>query len=328
MLVDVTSLNHILSENYVRLACFGYDHCMRRRTFLAGCAGVSSAFASGCLAGGGGGDAAVLGERLTLTTTTSTYDTGLLGELHEAFEARFGAAVDTVAQGTGAALATGRRGDSDVVMVHARELEDEFISDGYGINRRELMFNDFVIVGPGDDPAGIDALQDAPAAFAAIAEAEAVFVSRGDNSGTHLKELDIWEAAGIDPSGDWYRATGSGMGEVINQADLEAGAYALTDRGTYLAMRATIELEILLDGPIGDGDDLLANPYGIVAVNPGRHEAVNYDLAMAYIGFLTSIDGQRIIEEFEVDGEQLFFPEAVAADPNFQQYVPANWESS
>lgn len=299
---------------------------MKRRVFLTSCAGAGVALTSGCLSDD---DPAVsiAGSTLTLTTTTSTYDTGLLSEVNGAFEDRFGVEVDAVSQGTGAALETGRNGDSDVIMVHARALEDAFIREGHGINRRDLMFNDFIIVGPSDDPAGISGMDEAPAAFGAIAEAEAVFVSRGDNSGTHQKELDIWDAAGIEPDGAWYRPAGSGMGEVLNQANLESGAYALADRGSYLSMRETLgELDIVLEGPIEGGPALLANPYGIIAVNPGRHDHVEYDLAMAYIGFLTSIEGQDLIESYRVDGEQLFFPDAVAEDPNFQQYVPEDWE--
>lgn len=298
-----------------------------RRTFLAGGAITGLAFLAGCLSDNDETEASILNSTLILTTTTSTYDTGLLGEINEAFTERFGVEVDTISQGTGAALETGRRGDCDIVMVHARGLEDEFIRDGYGINRRDLMFNDFIIVGPDTDPVGVAGAGEAELAFSAIADAESVFVSRGDNSGTHQKELGIWEAAGIDPSGGWYRQAGSGMGEVLNQANLESEAYTLTDRGTYLAMHENLDdLEILLQGPIEGGPELLANPYGIVAVNPGRHDHVNYDLAMAYIGFLTSIEGQEIINSFTVNGEQLFFPQAVAADPNLQQYVPEDWE--
>ena len=302
---------------------------IHRRELLARAGAVATggvASVAGCLRSGGEreGTPAVSEEALTLTTTTSTYATGLLGELNDAFEERFGAGVEVVSQGTGAALEVGRRGDADVVMVHARALEDEFIREGYGVNRRELMFNDFVVVGPADDPADIEGASEVSEAFSAIAGAEAVFVSRGDNSGTHAKERAIWDAAGIDPEGEWYREAGSGMGEVLNQADLSEG-YTLADRGTYLSMQAELDLGIRLQGPIEGGPELLANPYGIVAVNPGIHDHVNYDLAMAYIGFLTSPAGQTAIEEYTVDGEQLFFPEAVSEDPNFEQYVPEGW---
>ena len=268
----------------------------------------------------------VVGETLTLTTTTSTYDTGLLDELNAPFEEMYGVTVDSVAQGTGAALETARNGDSDVVMVHARSLEDEFMREGYGVNRRDLMFNDFVVVGPEGDPAGIEGMESAAEAFAAIAEAEAAFVSRGDNSGTHTKELAVWEEAGVEPGGDWYRETGQGMGEVLNVAD-ESDGYTLSDRGTYLSQRSEVDLVILVQGPIEGGPELLANPYGIIAVNPAVHEDVNYDLAMAYIGYVTSPEAQQRIEDYEANGEQLFFPRALSEDPNFQQYVPEGWSA-
>ncbi|MBP1921907.1 tungstate transport system substrate-binding protein [Halorubrum alkaliphilum] len=295
----------------------------RRRVLTAVAGGVTAALA-GCL-GDDDAPAEIHDETLTVTTTTSTYDTGLLDEVNAAFEDRYGVTVRAVAQGTGAALETGRRGDSDVVMVHARSLEDEFLREGYGINRRDLMFNDFVVVGPDDDPTGVDRMESVTDAFRAIAESESVFVSRGDDSGTHVKELAIWDAADADPEGEWYREAGSGMGEVLNQANRTPG-YTLADRGTYVSQRSELdEVSIRVEGPIEGGSALLANPYGVVAVNPGVHETVNYDLAMSYIGFLTSREGREIIEEYAIDGEQLFFPEAVSEEPNFRQYVPENW---
>jgi tungstate transport system substrate-binding protein len=302
---------------------------IQRRTFVAALGTGTVTALTGCLGGDGsdGGDpAGVVGETLTLTTTTSTDDTGLLDELHPPFEDMYGVTVDSVAQGTGAALETARAGDSDVVMVHARSLEDEFMRDGIGINRRDLMFNDFVIVGPEGDPAGIQGMDSATAAFATIAEQGAGFVSRGDNSGTHTKELAIWAAAGVEPGGDWYRETGQGMGQVLNIAN-EQGAYTLSDRGTFLSQRSEIDLTILVQGPIEDGPDILANPYGVIAVNPAVHDNVNYDLAMAYIGYLTSPQAQEIIDNYEANGEQLFFPRALSEDPDFQQYVPEGWSS-
>jgi tungstate transport system substrate-binding protein len=286
---------------------------------LAGCSGTSGGDEAGTAAG-------VTGETLTLTTTTSTYDTGLLDEIHGDFEELYGVTVDAVAQGTGAALESARNGDADVVMVHARGLEDEFMRNGYGINRRDLMFNDFVIVGPEDDPAGISGMGSATDALVAIADAEATFVSRGDNSGTHTKELNLWEAAGTEPGGDWYQETGTGMGEALNVAN-QQGAYTLSDRGTFISQRSEIDLTILVQGPIEGGPEILSNPYGIMAVNPGVHENANYDLAMAYIGWITSPGAQNAISEYQMNGEQLFFPEAVSEDPDFQQYVPEGWSS-
>jgi len=301
---------------------------IQRRTFLATAGSAALASLAGCSSvfGSGGGGAGVAGETLTLTTTTSTYDTGLLAELNAPFEDRYGVTVDAVAQGTGAALETARNGDSDVVMVHARSLEDEFMREGYGVNRRDLMFNDFVIVGPESDPAGIEGSDSAAAALTAIAENESQFVSRGDNSGTHTKELALWDAADADPGGNWYQETGQGMGEVLNIAD-EQGAYTLSDRGTFLSQRENLDLVILVQGPIEDGPDSLANPYGVMAVNPAVHGNVNYQLAMSYIGFLTSPRGQELIDEYTANGEQLFFPRALSEDPDFQQYVPEGWSS-
>ncbi|MHC3437199.1 ABC transporter substrate-binding protein [Natrialbaceae archaeon A-gly3] len=300
---------------------------IQRRKFIAAIGAAGAAGVAGCLSGDDDDSMAeISGETLTLTTTTSTYDTGLLDELNAAFEDRFGVSVDAVAQGTGAALRTAEDGDADVVMVHARSLEDEFIEDGYGINRRDIMFNDFVVIGDSDDPASIAGSEEVTDAFSTIADAETEFYTRGDNSGTHTKELEIWDEAGltVEDFGEWYLDGGGGMGEIINRAN-EQGAYTLADRGTFLSMRDDIDLEIHVEGPVEGGPELLMNPYGIVAVNPEVHEGVEYDLAMAYIGFITSIEGQDIIESYTVEGEELFFPEALSEDPNFAQYVPEEW---
>ncbi|MFB6269828.1 MAG: substrate-binding domain-containing protein [Halobacterium sp.] len=300
-----------------------------RRKFLAALGTGATAALAGCssVLGSNSQQPGVAGETLTLTTTTSTYDTGLLDALNEPFQEMYGVTVDSVAQGTGAALETARNGDSDVVMVHARSLEDKFMRQGYGINRRDLMFNDFVIVGPEGDPAGIQGMDSAADAFATIAESESTFISRGDNSGTHTKELIIWEEAGVEPGGNWYQEAGQGMGAVLNLAS-QQGAYTLADRGTYLSMQSEIDLTILVQGPIKGGPELLANPYGILAVNPAVHENVNYDLAMAYIGYVTSPQGQQVIEDYTANGQQLFFPRALSEDPDFQQYVPEGWSAN
>jgi tungstate transport system substrate-binding protein len=276
--------------------------------------------------GGSSGEAGVVGETLTLTTTTSTYDTGLLDALNEPFQEMYGVTVDAIGQGTGNALQTARDGDSDLVMVHARSLEDEFMREGYGVNRRDLMVNDFVVVGPESDPAGVQGSDSATDAFATIADSESLFVSRGDNSGTHTKELVIWDEAGVEPGGNWYREAGTGMGDVLNQAS-ESGAYSLADRGTYLSMEGNIDLSILVQGPIEGGPELLANPYGVMAVDPAVHENVNYDLAMAYIGYVTSPDGQQVIADYTANGQKLFYPRALSENPDFQQYVPEGWSS-
>ncbi|MUV59745.1 substrate-binding domain-containing protein [Halobacterium sp. CBA1126] len=303
---------------------------IQRRKFLAALGTGAVASVAGCsqiTGGSGSGDQPdVAGQTLTLTTTTSTYDTGLLDAIHPQFEEMYGVTVDAVAQGTGAALETARNGDSDIVMVHARGLEDEFMRNGYGINRRDLMFNDFVIVGPESDPAGIEGMDSAAEAFATIAEEQAAFVSRGDNSGTHTKELNIWEEAGVEPGGDWYQEIGAGMGEALNNAN-QQGAYTLSDRGTFISQRSEIDLTILVQGPIEGGPELLENPYGIMAVNPAVHGNANYDLAMAYIGWITSPGAQDAIADYTMNGEQLFFPRALSEDPDFQQYVPEGWSS-
>jgi tungstate transport system substrate-binding protein len=240
-------------------------------------------------------------ERLRMSTTTSTENSGLLSALLPPFETKCGCKVDVVAVGTGKALKLGEAGDVDVVFVHARTLEDKFVADGFGVNRRDVMYNDFVIVGPPDDPAGVRNKLDAPAAFRGIASKGSPFVSRGDESGTHRKEKEIWASAGIVPRGAWYIEAGQGMGEVLAMAAQKRG-YALADRGTYIAFRKKTDLVVLRQG-----DRNLWNPYGILAVNPKKHPHVKYDLAMKLIDFVTGPEGRSIIAGFKVDGEPLFF---------------------
>jgi len=234
-------------------------------------------------------------QKLILATTTSTADSGLLDYLLPDFEARYNAKVEVIAVGTGQAIKTGEQGDADVLLVHDRPKEDKFVADGYGVNRQDVMYNDFVIVGPKDDPAGIKGMTDAAAALAKIAETQATFASRGDESGTHSKEKVIWAKMGIEPGGDWYFSLGQGMGETLTFAN-EKGAYALTDRGTYLSRREGLELPILVEG-----DPILFNPYGVIAVNPEKHPHVKYELAMKFIEWLTSVDTQEKIGEFGRD---------------------------
>lgn len=263
---------------------------------------------------------------LVLATTTSTYDTGLLDELHPPFEEAFGVTVKTLAKGTGASIRTARDGDADVILVHARGAEDEFLADGHGVNRRDVMFNDFVVVGPADDPAGIGAMKSATDAFAAIAESKATFVSRGDDSGTNKKELAVWAESGVEPGGKWYQQVGKGMGDTLVQTD-QTGGYTLADRGTYLSMKAEIDLAILVQGPLEGGPTILKNPYGVIPVNPAKHDGANYEAAMAYAGFLTSPEGQAIIDDYTANGSQLFFPNALSEEPNFGQYVPEGYSA-
>jgi tungstate transport system substrate-binding protein len=263
---------------------------------------------------------------LVLATTTSTYDTGLLDHLNPVFEQRYGVTVKTIPKGTGASIRTARDGDADVILVHARGAEDEFMRDGFGVNRRDVMFNDFVVVGPQDDPAGINGTKSATKAFDQIASEDATFVSRGDDSGTHKKERVIWDEASTDPSGQWYREIGKGMGDTLVQAD-QTGAYTLADRGTYLSMQNEIDLVIHVQGPLQGGPVILKNPYGVMAVNPAKYDNVNYQAAMAYVGFLTSPKGQSMIENYTANGSQLFFPNAIAEEPDFAQYVPQGYSA-
>lgn len=250
--------------------------------------------------------------RLRLATTTSTQDTGLLDALNPPFERMLQLKVDVIAVGTGKALELGSRGDVDVVMVHARAAEDKFVAEGNGVNRRDVMYNDFVIVGPETDPAGIKGMRDAAGAFKKIAESQSAFISRGDQSGTHQKELAIWKTLGIKPEGRWYVEAGQGMGPVLTMANQKL-AYTLSDRGTYLKYMGDkkVELKVLSEG----GKDLL-NPYGVIAVNPAKCPSAKYVYAMAYIGWVTSQEGQKIIREFGVDkfGQPLFIPTAIPQD--------------
>ena len=243
--------------------------------------------------------------RFKLATTTSTDNSGLLDVLLPAFKAETGYDVDVIAVGTGKAIALGEAGDVDVIMVHARSREDAFVADGYGVNRSDLMHNDFVILGPPSDPAGVKGMKDAAAAFKKIAETGSDFVSRGDDSGTHIKEKAVWTSAGVTPSGKWYKEAGQGMGAVITMTNDMQG-YTLTDRGTYLSMADNLALEIVVEG-----DAFLFNPYGVIAVNPELHPHVNYDGAMAFIKYLTSKNGQDVIRNYKVNGKQLFFPDVV-----------------
>jgi tungstate transport system substrate-binding protein len=257
----------------------------------------------------GGGEPEVL----RLATTTSTDNSGLLEAILPAFEEEFNAQVDVVAVGTGQAIALGEAGDADVILVHARSREDAFVEAGHGSARYDVMYNDFVIVGPTADPANIRSLTLASEALAAIAESEATFASRGDDSGTHTMERSLWGSAGLtaDPEVEWFKSLGQGMGDTLQFAN-ETGAYALTDRGTYLAMQANLpNLEVLIGGATIDenGDPALLNPYGIIPVNPDKGN-INDDLAADFVEWLTSLETQEIIGEFgrDIFGQPLFYP--------------------
>lgn len=256
-----------------------------------------------------GSDLAGESQTLILATTTSTYDSGLLDFILPDFEAKLDVNVDVVAVGTGQALKLGQDGNADVLLVHARSREDAFMDAGHGIRREDVMYNDFVIVGPAGDPAGIASMQNAADAFKKIAEARASFVSRGDDSGTHTKEKSIWADIGIEPSGDWYISAGQGMGAILTIAD-EVLAYTLSDRATYLARTLEgLDLKILVEG-----DPLLFNPYGVIAVNPKKGLHIQADLANAFIDWLVSLPTQELISQFGVDefGSPFFKPDSEA----------------
>jgi tungstate transport system substrate-binding protein len=240
--------------------------------------------------------------RLRLASTPSTRDSGLFDAILPKFEASSGIAVDVIAVGTGRALDLGRRGDVDAVLVHDEASELAFVQEGWGIERRAVMYNYFLLVGPKDDPAGVRLVSDPVAALRRIAAAQATFVSRGDDSGTNKAELRLWKAAGIEPSGAWYRETGSGMGATLNTA-AELPAYTLVDSGTWLAFKNRRGLE-----PVLEGADLLRNPYSIILVNPARHPHVQIDLARTFAAWLTGEEGAKAISEVRVGGVQLFHP--------------------
>lgn len=242
---------------------------------------------------------------IKLSTTTSTENSGLLGWLLPAFEAKTGIKVHVIAVGSGKALELAKNGDVDVTLVHARAAEDKFVEEGQGIDRRDVMYNDFVLAGPRNDPAGIAGGKDVIAAFRAIAGAgRARFVSRGDNSGTDIMEKSYWKQAGVMPTGSRYISAGLGMGEVLNMAS-EMGAYTLSDRATYATYKARTGLEIMVQG-----DLRMANPYGIIAVNPARHKGINYAGAKKLVDWITSPEGQARIAAFRPARQQLFFPSA------------------
>ncbi len=243
--------------------------------------------------------------RLRLATTTSTENSGLLAELIPPFEDRTGLKVDVIAVGTGQALKLGETGDVDLILVHARASEDAFVAAGHGVDRRDVMHNDFIILGPSRDPAGVRDMGNAAEALKAIANRRVSFISRGDDSGTHKKEKALWKQAGLSPKGRWYRDVGQGMGAVITMSD-DMQAYTLADRGTYLSMKSKIALEVLVEG-----DPKLFNPYGIIAVNPAKHPHVNYNGAMRFIAWITSPEGQNIIGAVQWEGQVLFYPDAL-----------------
>ena len=244
---------------------------------------------------------------IVVASTTSTEQSGLFGHILPMFTQKTGIQVKVVALGTGQALDVGRRGDADVVFVHDRPAEDKFVTEGWGIGRRDVMYNDFVLIGPKADPAKVAGTKDIAAALKRIADAKAPFVSRGDRSGTHMAELRYFKLADVDPAqgkGSWYRETGSGMGPALNTAS-SMNAYLLADRGTWLSFKNRGDLAILVEG-----DKRLFNQYGVMLVNPAKHPHVKKDLGQKFMDWVVSPDGQRAIAQYTVGGQQLFFPNA------------------
>ncbi|MEW5820017.1 MAG: substrate-binding domain-containing protein [Cyanobacteriota bacterium] len=243
-------------------------------------------------------------DRLKLATTTSVEDTGLMYELNRAFKKSTGIDVDVIAVGTGKALKLGENGDVDAVLVHAREAEEKFVKDGFGLNRKDVMYNDFVIIGPKDDPAKLKDAINVADAFKKLSESNIIFISRGDDSGTHKKEKALWLDINYEPMGSWYKEAGLGMGKTILMAD-NFNAYTLTDKASFLNLEDKIKLVICYQN-----DPKLKNYYGIIAVNPERYKNINFDGAKLFIDFITSDEGQTIINNFKIKGQQLFYPDA------------------
>ncbi|MGE9008026.1 extracellular solute-binding protein [Leptospira interrogans] len=256
------------------------------------------------------GSAFAQDQSILVASTTSTQDSGLFGHLLPMFKAKTGIDVKVVAQGTGQAIDTGRRGDADVLFVHAKAAEEKFLSEGFGVKRYPVMYNDFVLVGPKSDPAGFKGSKDIVAAFKTLKDKGIDFISRGDKSGTHQAELNLWKVAGIDiatDKGPWYKEIGQGMGAALNTA-AASNAYVLTDRATWLSFKNKGELAIEVEG-----DKRLFNQYGVMLVNPAKHPNVKQDFGEQFIDWLVSTEGQRAIADFKINGEQLFYPNA--SDP-------------
>ncbi len=242
---------------------------------------------------------------LRFATTTSTANTGLMDYLLPVFTRKTGLEVHLIAVGTGKALRLGQEGDVDIVLVHARAAEDKFVADGHGVDRADVMYNDFIIVGPDADTAGVNQSKTVAEVLQRIHQNELPFISRGDDSGTHKRELALWESAARTPGSSWYREVGQGMGKTLQIAN-EVDGYTMTDRGTWLAYQSKLDIQLLFED-----DPPLFNPYGIIAVNPARHPDVNYAGASKLIKWMTSPEAQKMIGEFKIKGQQLFVPSAV-----------------
>ena len=248
---------------------------------------------------------------IVVSSTTSTQDSGLFGHILPLFKAKTGIDVKVVSQGTGQALDTGRRGDADVVFVHAKSAEEKFLAEGEGVKRYPVMYNDFVLIRPKGDPAGIKGMKDVAKALQVIKDQQADFISRGDRSGTHIAKINLWNGSGIDidkEKGPWYKSVGQGMGAALNTANA-SNAYVLSDRGTWLSFKNKGDLQILVEG-----DKRLFNQYGVMLVNPAKHPNVKKDLGQQFIEWLVSPEGQKAIADYKINGEQLFYPNA--SDPS------------
>src|SRR4029079_4658476 len=275
------------------------DHMITRRTVMVAAALAATVLTTPVCA---------QDKSIVVSSTTSTQDSGLFGYILPLFKEKTGIDVKVIAQGTGQALDTGRRGDSDVVFVHAKSAEEKFLAEGEGVKRYPVMYNDFVLIGPKSDPAGIKGMEDIAKALQTIKEKQAPFISRGDRSGTHIAELAIWNKdAGIDiekEKGPWYKSIGPGMGAALNTAS-SRDAYVLSDRGTWLSFKNKGDLQILVEG-----DKRLFNQYGVMLVNPDKHPNVKKDLGQQFIDWLVSPEGQKAIADYKINGEQLFYPNA------------------
>jgi len=279
------------------------DHMINRRTMMVGAALAAAILTTPVCA---------QDKSIVVSSTTSTQDSGLFGYILPLFKEKTGIEVKVIAQGTGQALDTGRRGDSDVVFVHAKSAEEKFLAEGEGVKRHPVMYNDFVLIGPKSDPAGIKGIKDVAKALKTIMDKQADFISRGDRSGTHIAELALWNKdAGIDiekEKGPWYKSIGQGMGAALNTAGASNG-YVLSDRGTWLSFKNKGDLQILVEG-----DKRLFNQYGVMLVNPAKHPNVKKELGQAFIDWLISPEGQKAIANYKINGEQLFYPNA--SDPS------------
>jgi tungstate transport system substrate-binding protein len=274
------------------------DHMFNRRMLIAAVAATAILCDGPTLA---------QDKSIVVSSTTSTQDSGLFGHILPLFKQKTGIEVKVIAQGTGQALDTGRRGDADVVFVHAKSAEEKFLAEGQGVKRYPVMYNDFVLIGPKSDPAGIKGMKDVGAALKAIMAKNASFISRGDRSGTHIAESNLWKASGVDiekEKGAWYKSIGQGLGAALNTAGA-SNAYVLSDRGTWISFKNKGELDIVVEG-----DKRLFNQYGVMLVHPEKHPNVKKDLGQQFIDWLVSPEGQKAIANYKINGEQLFYPNA------------------